>query len=823
MIPHTNSIRSHQRLSTHTRVNQRSGVLILLLFSTLVFACSDSSSGLVTTKNNDENNGSIDMGDDASDNNKTDMKVVIPPGCGNGILEAGEACDDGEQNSDDTADACRTNCRLSRCGDGVQDAGEGCDSGAMNSDMRANRCRTDCQPAGCGDGVIDDMEDCDSDALRSQTCPTQGFSAGSISCDATCHFDTSLCTRCGDDMAEGADEMADGYEACDGTDLRMQSCDTQGFAWGNLKCASCQLDDSQCHADPAVCGNDTIEDIEVCDGTDLAGQNCTNLGMGFSGGSLSCVADCTGLDFANCYTCGNGILEPGELCDDGNTVGDFTCSSDCQFACEPGLAECGVNGSTFCNVDSQGTATVVNEECDAVQGVSCEMVTGRCSGACSPGALGTSYIGCQYYPTITANQFLPNTFFFAVSVANSGMQPANITVTQGGNPVTTAVVPPGDVAIVQLPWVANLKAGGATLLTVDGAYRLRADQPVTVYQYNPLDYRIGNSFSYTNDASLLLPTNTWSGNYVVVGRQTWVYTGTGIPSFYAITAKEDNTQVVLTPSATGGLAIAGAGVAANGTGRVTLNAGDVLQVTHPTGADPTGDSIVANKPIQVIAGVSCTNIPSNIGFCDHIEEAMPPLETVGLTYLVTEPLINANTGKARMVRVVATQANTTLVYDPPQAGAPTTLTNAGDYLEIAATSAIFKISGDKKIMVAQYMQGQDAGGNTGDPAMTLAVPIEQYRSDYIFHAPTNYEANYVNVTAPTGAMVSLDDGSGAVVVSGWTTIGATGYDYARVQLSNSGDGNYTMSSMSPFGITVYGYGQYTSYWYPGGLDLKELK
>ena len=26
----------------------------------------------------------------------------------------------------------------------------------------------------------------------------------------------------------------------------------------------------------------------------------------------------------------------------------------------------------------------------------------------------------------------------------------------------------------------------------------------------------------------------------------------------------------------------------------------------------------------------------------------------------------------------------------------------------------------------------------------------------------------------------------------------------------------------PFGITVYGYGQYTSYWYPGGLNLTDL-
>ena len=26
----------------------------------------------------------------------------------------------------------------------------------------------------------------------------------------------------------------------------------------------------------------------------------------------------------------------------------------------------------------------------------------------------------------------------------------------------------------------------------------------------------------------------------------------------------------------------------------------------------------------------------------------------------------------------------------------------------------------------------------------------------------------------------------------------------------------------PFGISVYGYGQYTSYWYPGGLNLTDV-
>ena len=36
------------------------------------------------------------------------------------------------------------------------------------------------------------------------------------------------------------------------------------------------------------------------------------------------------------------------------------------------------------------------------------------------------------------------------------------------------------------------------------------------------------------------------------------------------------------------------------------------------------------------------------------------------------------------------------------------------------------------------------------------------------------------------------------------------------------DGNHNIQGDMAFGITVYGYGQYTSYWYPGGLDLSNI-
>lgn len=61
--------------------------------------------------------------------------------CGDGVVQQGEECDDGEANSDSDADACRRDCRLPRCGDGVVDEGEACDDANRFS---GDGCGADC-------------------------------------------------------------------------------------------------------------------------------------------------------------------------------------------------------------------------------------------------------------------------------------------------------------------------------------------------------------------------------------------------------------------------------------------------------------------------------------------------------------------------------------------------------------------------------------------------------------------------------------------------------------------------------------------------------
>jgi cysteine-rich repeat protein len=96
-----------------------------------------------------------------------DAECNLEPGwqCGDGVLstDCEEQCDDGPGNDDVTPNACRTDCRHAHCGDGILDAGEGCDDGNRTS---CDGCSDLCVPEPgltCGDGIPEVLcgEECD--------------------------------------------------------------------------------------------------------------------------------------------------------------------------------------------------------------------------------------------------------------------------------------------------------------------------------------------------------------------------------------------------------------------------------------------------------------------------------------------------------------------------------------------------------------------------------------------------------------------------------------------------------------------------------------
>ena len=552
------------------------------------------------------------------------------------------------------------------------------------------------------------------------------------------------------------------------------------------------------------------------DGTTMA-LTGTSEGISSSTGAGTTLVGTDTLEF-----CPAGVIEceggAAKVCDGMGGYSDETvCEGVCKpgvgcLLCEPGETVCEGEASMLCSAD--GMSLELAEACDAVQGVVCNPDVGACDGACALQNLQFSYIGCDYYPTVTLqhDSYNGGTKIFAAVIANSAGQDAQITITRGAMMVDQFVVPAGDVKEVPLKWVTELTKGiGPSKLTVDGAYRIRSDHPVTVYQYNLL------YSDASNDASLLLPVNAWTGEYVVASFPHAAVNN--YPGFYAVVAREDNTLVTLSPSGSGGQVQAGAGVAADGTGQVMLNADDVLQVATAAGGDLTGTRISANRAVQVIAGHKCSKVPQDVDSCDHLEEAMFPVEALAKEYIVVPPVQSPNDKllQGQVVRVIASEANTTVTFTPDQ-GANAVLKNAGDFIELSKTVASFKVAADKKILVAQYMVGQGGGFGAQDPSMLLAVATEQYRKDYLFQAPNSWTANYVDIILKSGTAVSVD----GVPVMGFVKIAETDYSVAHVLLAKDGSGAHTLTAGAPVGISVYGIQDFGSYWVAGGLDLDHL-
>ncbi|MEM1030274.1 MAG: IgGFc-binding protein [Myxococcota bacterium] len=469
---------------------------------------------------------------------------------------------------------------------------------------------------------------------------------------------------------------------------------------------------------------------------------------------------------------------------------------------------------------------------------------------CEEAALAESYIGCDFWPTVMPNAVW-SIFDFAVVVANTGSNVVDIEVERNGSPVASAQIQPNSLQTVYLPWVQALKGGDAdpfgsppalnnSILAPGGAYHLTSSFPITVYQFSALQYApqggppgkswsacpadgiFTQCFSYSNDASLLMPSTAMTETYRVMGHVG--LTGANIPGYTAVTATQDGTNVTLNLGPNGGI-LGGGGITpagANGMTTVNLNAGDVaVFLADSDASDLSGSLVTADKPVQTMTGVSCVTIPNGQPACDHIEETVFPAETLGQNYVVTRPTGPAGQPVGHQVILYGNFDGTALTYpagSPP--GAPTSI-GAGQVVDLGIVDVDFQVTGDNAFGVGSFQQGGsvvDAGGTAfeerGDPAHSMATAVEQYREKYVFLAPTDYDVNYVDIVRRASATLTLD---GQTLSGPTTPLGE--FVIQRITLTAATGGVHVLEGDTPFGIQVTGYGSYTSYYYPGGLNL----
>jgi hypothetical protein len=500
------------------------------------------------------------------------------------------------------------------------------------------------------------------------------------------------------------------------------------------------------------------------------------------------------------------------------------------------------------------------------------MLGGRDPTTCEEAAATRSYVGCDYWPTVTPNGTLLDVFDFAVAIANVGAQDAEVTITGPQDVSQKITVGAGKLEKAFLPWVPRLKGPEdlslTSLLLKDGAYHLVSSRPVVVYQFNPLEFTDtggppdkdwsvcavktggGPCDSYTNDASLLLPSTAMTGTYRIMGPAGQsiypmnLFTGvfeTDKPlmdfasGFIAVTATQRGTTVNLKLGSKATI-VAGGGVSAGAPGdsiSFVLDAGDVGLIATPPNKDydMSGSLLTADKPVQVISGAPCANVPIDQPACDHLEETVFPAETLGKHYVVPRPTGPRENVVKHIVRFYGNVEGTTLTYRPSMpAGCPATLT-AGEVVECSGTvDNDFEVSSDHEFGVSMFLLGgsvtdppPDGGrllGRQGDPSQSFAVSVEQYRQHYVFLAPADYNSNYVDIIGPAGVKLTVD---GEDVSAALNPIAGTDWFIARVKLEvGAHDGAHVLDASAPIGIQVIGYGDYTSYQYPGGLNLGQI-
>lgn len=571
---------------------------------------------------------------------------------------------------------------------------------------------------------------------------------------------------------------------------------------------------------------------------------------GAGGGLIGGCGDCLGLTFTPCDS-------------DGNPLAPVDCPEACApglgcVPCVPGEVRCVGNDVTECRPDGSGYEVI--ETCDAANNLVCS--NGECVGGCQAADEQPSNVGCEFWAVDLDQQDAfndPASAPWGVALSNAGDAEAVVTIeineAPPGEPLSlttieTLTVAPGTLQARLLP-TRELDCGAApnsynapgTCLS-SRAFRIQSTAPIVVYQYNVFEN------TYSNDASLLLPSNALGNIYRVIG---WV-AGHPIPvpigpmiidrSAVTVVGTLPNTQVTVKPSwrIKGNPPIAA--TAAGGSIVVELGPFDVLNLETDDGtfqddpktvADLSGTIVQASKPVAVFSSVETTSAPAGVvdiptypGWADetccldHLEEQMFPVESVGTKYVVTRSPIRSTGGyiEPDVLRFMGVAEVANVTTNLPAPFDSFTLQPGEVRTTWAQTDIV--VTADKPVMVGQLLisQGYIDGPLTGDPALTVFPPTEQYRTEYVILTPGSWNSNHVVISAEVGSEVLLDGNptTGCVVTLAGDIDGKT-YESRRCPVT---EGVHGLTGAAPFGVVAYGYGNAGSYAFAGGADVKKI-
>ncbi len=330
-------------------------------------------------------------------------------------------------------------------------------------------------------------------------------------------------------------------------------------------------------------------------------------------------------------------------------------------------------------------------------------------------------------------------------------------------------------AVVAIPSTLTISSNG----TVESkGVHVTSDTDISI---TALSYEPDSADSY-----LAIPTPSLGTQYFPVG-----YTDNiGYQSLATIVATQDATNLTVTNACGSGTPLT-----------ATLNAGQTYE--YLCNNDVTGSQISSNKPISVVAGNVCADVPTGVAYCDAVLEMMfPPGGNLWGTEVYSAPLPGSGFD---VYRVMAANSGTTVTVDTGS-GTPQTFTlGQGQFKELQFKAGAHFTS-NLPILVTQYAVGYNTAG-IGDPFSMQLVPTGVFNPSSRFYAPPSLGfTNYAIVIAPNSAVGSVQ--LNGTAIAGFKALPGGAYQYSVVAV---GSGQNLVTS--PSGVAVYsvGFEPYASY------------
>lgn len=472
-------------------------------------------------------------------------------------------------------------------------------------------------------------------------------------------------------------------------------------------------------------------------------------------------------------------------------------------------------------------------------------------------------LGCEFWAADLDQQDGggndPASAEWGVVITNPGTSDASVTVeintATPGQPLATSVVsqvnvPKGGTQTVKLP-TRELDCGAkpndytapGTCLS-SRAFRITSSAPVTAFQLNAL-----SPSAFSNDASVLLPSHALGKAYRVLG---W---GAGHPipidipgspkiidrSYVTIVGVKPNTSVTVAPTwrVRGNPPISA--TLPGGQLSVKLGPFDVLNLETDdattaddpvTLADLSGTLVQSDQPVAVFSGVESGGVPGPFAVptppgwatgdtccLDHLEEQVPPLQSLGTAYVVARSPVRASGGfkEPDVIRFVGGSDASSVTTNLPAPFASFTL--APGEVKTTSSQGDVTVTATKPILVGQLLVSKQyvSATGVGDPSLLIVPSVDHFLTDYLIPAPPSWDQSWIVITAQAGAPVTIDGAAPTGCSSQAAgSVGGVGYETRRCPVIA---GTHRVTGAKPFGAAAYGYGSSSSYAFSGGSAL----